>query len=105
MEPGINRNAKHLKILWITVFAIAMGFLESAVVIYLREIYYPGGFAFPLKLIGGTLALTEILREAATMIMLLMVASIASRRAIERFAWFIYALLSGIYFIMYSFTC
>jgi hypothetical protein len=90
MEPEVNNNAKHFTALWITIFAIAMGFLESAVVIYLREIYFPGGFSFPLKLIGGTIALAEILREAATMIMLLMVAFITSKRGIERFAWFIY---------------
>jgi len=32
--------------LWITLFAIGMAFLESAVVIYLRALYYPEGFAF-----------------------------------------------------------
>jgi hypothetical protein len=79
------------KLIWITVFATAMGFLESAVVVYLREIYYPEGFAFPLKLTVGTIALTEVLREAATMIMLLSVAAIVSKRAIERFAYFIFA--------------
>ena len=26
------------------VFAIAMGYLEAAVVVYLRELYYPEGF-------------------------------------------------------------
>ena len=40
-----------LKILWVTVFAAAMAFVESAVVVYLRVIYYPEGFTFPLKLI------------------------------------------------------
>ena len=33
----------------ITAFAIAMGFLEAAVVVYMREILYPGGFSFPLS--------------------------------------------------------
>ena len=35
----------------ITFFGIAMGFLEAAVVVYLREIIYPEGFYFPLKAI------------------------------------------------------
>jgi hypothetical protein len=29
-------------------YAIAMAYVESAVVVYLRAIYYPQGFAFPL---------------------------------------------------------
>ena len=38
------------KTIWIvTIYAIAMGFLEAAVVIYLRKLYYPNGFDFPLK--------------------------------------------------------
>jgi len=74
----------------LTIFAIAMGFLESAVVIYLREIYYPEGFAFPLNIIHGKIAVTEILREAATIVMLVSVSILAARRWIIRFAWFIY---------------
>lgn len=74
----------------ISLFAIAMGFLESAVVVYLRAIYYPEGFAFPLKIIEGPIAVTEIIREAATMIMLLTVCMLAAKRWIIRFAWFIY---------------
>ena len=33
----------------VAIFAIAMGFLEAVIVIYLRKIYYPLGFNFPLK--------------------------------------------------------
>lgn len=74
-----------------TVFSIAMGFLESAVVVYLREIYYPAGFAFPIHPLSGSLALTEVLREAATILMLLSVGFLAGRNLRERFAWFLYA--------------
>jgi hypothetical protein len=77
--------------LWITLFAIGMAFLESAVVIYLRALYYPEGFAFPLKQMDSTLALTELIREAATMLMLVSVAALASRRFTVAVAWFIYA--------------
>ena len=31
------------------LYAVAMGYLEAAVVVYLRAIYYPEGFSFPLK--------------------------------------------------------
>ena len=79
------------KLIWVGLFSVAMGFLESAVVIYLREIYYPGGFDFPLKLTADTIALTEFIREAATMLMLFSIAFIAAKRSIERFAFFIFA--------------
>ena len=49
--------------IWISLFAIGMAFLESAVVVYLRALYYPEGFVFPLKTMDSTLALTELLRE------------------------------------------
>jgi len=75
----------------VTLFALAMGFLESAVVVYLREIYYPGGFNFPLAPISPHIAVTEILREAATMIMLVGIGFIAGRNFSTRFAWFIYS--------------
>ncbi|HEX2394943.1 MAG TPA: hypothetical protein VHI78_06320 [Bacteroidales bacterium] len=74
----------------ITLYSIAMGFLESAVVVYLREIYYPYGFEFPMVSMTGRIAVTEILREAATMIMLLTVAMLAGKSFLERFSWFIY---------------
>lgn len=77
-------------ILWITIFAIAMGYLESAVVVYLRKIYYPEGFIFPLKAIESNIGITEILREAATIIMLAGAGIIAGRTKTEKFGFFIY---------------
>jgi hypothetical protein len=76
---------------WITIFAIAMGFLESSVVVYLRALLYPEGFNFPLAPIPQSLALTEILREAATIIMLFGAGYLAGRSFTTRFAWFLYA--------------
>jgi len=84
----MQKNKTH-NFLIVVTFGIAMAYLESAVVIYMREIYYPEGFSFPLKMIEGRIAVTEIFREAATMVMLITVAMIVSKRAIERFAWFI----------------
>lgn len=74
----------------LTVFSIAMGFMESAVVVYLREIYYPDGFDFPLKVIDGSIGITEILREAATMIMLIAAGIISGRTKTEKFGFFIF---------------
>jgi hypothetical protein len=75
----------------VALFAIAMGYLESAVVIYIREIYYPEGFSFPLKILDNHILVTEIFREAATLIMLAGIGIIAGRSNIERFGLFIYA--------------
>jgi hypothetical protein len=56
----------------------------------LRAIYYPEGFAFPLKVLNHQIAVTELLREAATMIMLVIVAFLVQKEALSRFAIFIY---------------
>ncbi|MGB9745889.1 MAG: hypothetical protein ACPLXM_03060 [Bacteroidales bacterium] len=73
------------------VFSVAMGYLESSVVVYMREILYPGGFTFPLAPIPEKLAVTELFREAATLIMLAGIAYVNGKNLTERFAWFIYS--------------
>lgn len=71
------------------MFAVAMGYLESAVVVYLRELYYPEGFDFPLKAMSRDVAVTELYREAATLIMILAVSVLAAKIWLHRFAWFL----------------
>jgi hypothetical protein len=78
-------------ILTITAFAIAMGFLESAVVVYLRSLLYPGGFDFPLSHMPARLGVTELLREVSTLVMLATIGILAARRFSTGFAWFIYS--------------
>ena len=78
-------------LLWTGIFAAAMAFLESAVVVYLRALYYPEGFVFPLKMMDQHILVTEIIREVATMVMLFTVAGIAAKNRISRFAVFIYS--------------
>lgn len=73
----------------VTVFSIAMGFLETAVVIYLRELYYPQGFAFPLKSMPVHIIITELLRELATVIMLLYIGILSRKTFNQRFAYFL----------------
>ncbi len=75
----------------VTIFSVAMGMLESSVVIYLRELYYPEGFQFPVRATSYTVAVTELMRELATIVMLLSVGMIAGKNKQERFAWFIYS--------------
>ena len=73
----------------VIVFSVAMGFLESAVVVYLRKIYYPAGFRFPLTPIDPLIATTEFWREVATIIMLSGIGVIAGKNRMQRFAYFV----------------
>ncbi len=80
------------KIIIVTIFAIAMAFLESAVVVYLRKLFYPQGFNFPLKgFIEPTILGIEWIREFATIIMLITIGLLAGKKVYEKFAYFIYA--------------
>jgi len=87
------------KTIWILIFALAMGYLESAVVIYIRAVYYPEGFSFPLKEMAPYLATTELIREGATLIMIMAIGIIASKEWLHRFAWFL--IVFGIWDIAY----
>jgi hypothetical protein len=79
------------KIIWLILFAIAMGMLESAVVIYLRELYYKDGFGFPLKTIPVSIARVETWREVATIVMLAGVGILTGINRLQRFAFFVLA--------------
>ncbi|MGD1846731.1 MAG: hypothetical protein ACFB10_15185 [Salibacteraceae bacterium] len=76
--------------LWLTIFSIAMAFLETAVVVYLRKLFYPDGFGFPLVPISQDLTVVEFWREVATMIMLLGAGVMAGKTAARRFAGFLF---------------
>ncbi|NOZ61149.1 MAG: hypothetical protein GXO74_05665 [Calditrichaeota bacterium] len=86
-------------LLWMFLFGVAMAYLESAVVVYLREIFSPNGFQFPIILIPQKMALIEIGREAATLVMLLTAAIIAGKSRWTRFAFFMF--LFGVWDIWY----
>ncbi|MDD2806405.1 MAG: hypothetical protein PHV33_12700 [Elusimicrobiales bacterium] len=73
------------------VFAAAMGILEAIVVVYLRQLYYPAGFAFPTVPIPPAMLSVEIIREAATIVMLACAGLLAGRDARERLAYFLFA--------------
>ena len=79
------------QLIWLIVFSIAMGFLEGAVVVYLRMIYYPHGFDFPLTTFDLKTGLVEFVREAATIIMLVGVSVLAGKNKYQRWAFFLIA--------------
>ena len=84
---------------WLVVWGMAFGYLEAAVVVYLREIYYPEGFAFPLVIIEGRILMTELLREAMTLLIMWSAVSLAYQRVQSRIAAFI--ILFGVWDIFY----
>ncbi|MBI5100173.1 MAG: hypothetical protein HZB30_13175 [Nitrospirae bacterium] len=87
------------KIFWLTIFGIAMAFVESAVVVYLRAIFYPEGFKVPLRTITDYKIIIEVFREIATIFMLLSVAFLSGKTRWERFTYFM--LSFGIWDIFY----
>lgn len=91
----------------VIIFAAAFGYIESAVVVYLREIFYPAGFTFPLPNLLAFdpaqkyLLLTEIGREAATIAIILAAAFLFGRNRRQRFAYFmvIFAVWDIFYYV------
>ena len=86
-RPSADKAIRN--IFWIIIFGIAMAFAESAVVAYLRAIYYPEGFTLPLKPVFDTLIIVEVFREIATILMLIAVAAIAGKKLWERLSYFL----------------
>jgi hypothetical protein len=74
----------------ITVFGVAFAFVEAAVAISLKRLYYPEGWRPPFHALPGDANLLEQARELAT---LLMIASVAAagrpswREGIARGLW------------------
>lgn len=88
---GIPKDLSTKKrLFYLLLFSTAMGFMEAAVVIYLRRIYYPEGFDFPMHSIDANIAIVEILREAATLIMLVTIGILSGRTRIEKFGYFLF---------------
>lgn len=88
MLNKFNKNKRIIAAL--VIYAAAMAMVEAAVVIYLRNLYYPTGFiiksANNLKAIPQPVINIETAREAATIIMLLAVAYL-SFSAIKKRIW------------------
>lgn len=92
--------------IWVSIFAVAFAWVEGAVVVYLREIFYGGSFYFPIivnwdngEYVGNNLTFIELLREAATIIMLGSVACLSGKNSWQRFSYFMIAF--GIWDIFY----
>ena len=90
----------------VVIFSIAFGYIEAAVVVYLRAIFHPDGFTFPLTDLGTILQekpllFTEIGREAATIVLIFTGAWLFGRNRRQRFAYFltIFAIWDIFYYV------
>jgi hypothetical protein len=99
MKSQIQNKSMKPKLINLSIFSIAMAMLETAVVIYLRALFYPEGFKFPVETIGSTLLITELFRELATIIMLGCIGYMNGETKTERFTAFLFSF--GIWDIFY----
>ncbi len=99
---GTREHQVRYLALW--VFAVAFGWIEGAVVVYLREIYQPAAsysqsFEFPLVSLPAHLVSVEVVREGCTLLLLGAVAWIAGRRLADRIGAFLFAF--GVWDLVY----
>jgi len=76
-----------------------MAYVEAAVVVYLRRIYYPEGFALTLEPMELHILRTEIGREVATIVMILSISLLSYRERTKRVGAFL--LVFGVWDIFY----
>ncbi|MFH0989453.1 MAG: hypothetical protein V1799_05480 [bacterium] len=84
----MNRNHT---LFWIILFGVSFGFVESSVVVYLRALYYPDGFSFPLKVMESSHILVELAREIMTIVMLAAAGVLAGKTRWQKFSYFMIA--------------
>jgi hypothetical protein len=99
LDPCVKLRSVRRRVTWLTIYAVAMAYVESAVVVYLRALYYPHGFDFPLAPMPPDMVAIEIGREGATLVMLLGLAALAGADRWERFLAF--CLSFGVWDIFY----
>ena len=87
-------------------FSISLGYFEAAVVVYLRAIFYPDGFDFPLVIFSidplvTKLFVTETGREAASIVLIFTGAWLFGNNRMQRIAYFltIFAIWDIFYYI------
>ncbi len=95
-----NSFAKTQKTFFLVgIYSVAMGFLEAIVVIYLRLLYYPHGFDFPIQSFPSQMLSVEWLREIATIVMLLIIGLLAGKNHLQKLLYFLYSF--GVWDIFY----
>lgn len=104
-EPRTLTTNMLKRFIIVVIFSIAFGYIEAAVVVYLRAIFHSDGFTFPLEFAidpaSKRILLTEIGREAATLVLILTGAWLFGKNRQQRFAYFltIFAVWDIFYYI------
>jgi len=95
------KENKLKKLVILTLIAIIFAYIESAVVVYLRELYYPENILkiFPLKFFKDLDLKIELGREACTLLLLLAISLVAFEERDKRIASFFF--LWGMWDILY----
>jgi len=90
----------------VVILAIAFGYNEAAVVVYLRQIFHPEGFSFPLSANfladkSRDLLFAEVGREAATLAVIFSACLLAGGNLRQRVAYFmtIFAVWDIFYYV------
>lgn len=90
----------------VVIFGIAFGYIEAAVVVYLRQIFHPDGFTFPMTVFGidavsRQILFTEIGREVATIVLIFTGAWLFGHNHQQRIAYFmiIFAVWDIFYYV------
>jgi len=108
LNTNFEKNSREMlwRWIWVAIFAIAFAWVESAIVVYLREIYYEGSFSFPIivnwaddKYVIDKLLRIELGREVATILMLVAVGWAAGKNRLQKFSFFM--IVFGIWDIFY----
>ena len=81
------------RIFYLSLFAVAMAYLEAAVVVYLRELYYPANILdiFPAKVFTMFDYYIELGRELATLVMLFAAGMLSTKNLKQGLMGFLYA--------------
>lgn len=92
----------HARLVCLVLFGLGLGWFEGAVVVYLRELGPPVGSSLPSIALPRHVLITEVVREAASLIVLGSVAMLAGANAVQRFAAFLIAF--GLWDLVYYVT-
>jgi len=90
---------KEKSLIPVVLFSIAMAYLESAVVVYLRVVYGIENVLQDINLTPDRYTIIEIGREAATIVMLAMIAMLVGQNKPKKLGYFL--LTFGIWDIFY----
>jgi hypothetical protein len=99
MKPVRQARTQTTKLIFMGVFVVAMAYLESAVVVYLRRVYGITEIENALAVFDRQISIIEMGRELATLVMLFAAAWMAGRNRQSRIGFFLFAF--GVWDIFY----